>query len=564
MPSHTPIDLVARRAGSRALVNEPMDEPPSAGRASALQAAAGRVGMAGILVAALASPAAARPQDAPRKSAVDVMTGLQQKYKQTESKFDDLAKRIEKEVRAAIDARTWIDSASGASESHDHDHPFFTLVNALSEAAKSDAKRRSKNPPDTQKLLTRFPWDDDLELVQGLAYGSDRAIPDHESGFINLGSATAYPGLPELPVNLYLYGFDEIVGWQYHVKGGKKLAHEGRTPKDPPQMASDMPSWEKVRAYVQGNLPNTQLYATPWLTHCIHARLTERRRTAAGQAEPMDDLLALMDSHWNGFYFQPPYAKERVALVAPLHDLYADRKSFVFQFPPSAKLESVGDLPFISVNTLQQYAQVMLDEKILPEDFIASTGPASAATSRFEEDNRYITRYKCLIDEIVRAILAPGSPFPAYLESCDFKSGKAPETRAATGNLDVPRKYALVLWAWSNKDPAKLADFLYDNLLDQDAGRFPSDAKLQFDLATVVRQHESEMLKAITDQIARDRGEGSVPGDFEREFSPYPTYLALDGLPQADFLVHSFQTFHESAAAVVRDAAYAVASKELQ
>jgi len=526
--------------------------------------AAGRARVAAMLVAVLASPAAARPQEAPRKSAVDVMTALQQKYKQSESKFDDLAKRIEKEVRGAIDAKVWIDSAAGGVERHYKDHPSFTFVDALSDAAKSDAKRRSKNSAETQKLLTRFPWDDDLELIQGLAFGSDRPIPDHDSGFINLGTATGYPGLPELPVNLYLYGFDEIVGWQYHVKSGKKLAHEGRTPKDPPLMAMDMPSWEKVRAYVQGTLPGVRLFATPWLTHCIHSRLTERRRAAAGQAEPMDDLLALMDSHWNGFYFQPPYAKERVALVAPLHELYADRQSFVFQFPASAKMESVGDLPFISVNTLQQYAQVMLNEKILPEDFIASTGPASAASNRFQEDNGYITRYKCLIDEIVRAILAPGSPFPGYLEKCDFKSGRGPETREATGNLDVPRKYALVLWAWSNKDPAKLADFLYDNLLNQDAGRFPSDSTLQYELASVVRKHESEMLKAITEQIARDRGEGNVPGDFEREFSPYPNYLTLDGMPQTDFLVHSFQNFHESAAAVVRDASYAVAIKETQ
>src|SRR5258705_10929843 len=152
-----------------------------------------RVSCAALLVTGLAAHAEARPQEAPRKSVDEVMTALRQKYKQADGKYDDLAKRIEKEVRAAIDAQVWLAAPDGGTERHFKEHPAFAVVNALAEAAKGDAKKRSKNAPETQDLLARFPWDKDLELVQGLEYGSDRAIPDHENGVINLGSADTFP-----------------------------------------------------------------------------------------------------------------------------------------------------------------------------------------------------------------------------------------------------------------------------------------------------------------------------------------------------------------------------------
>ncbi len=521
----------------------------------------GRVSLGWLLATAVVLVAAARAQDAPRKSLDDMMTALEQEYGQHEDKFDDLAQRIEKAVRGAITGTAWLDSGM-EGDRRLKDHPYLTLAGSLTEAAKSDAKRRSKNDQETKKLLTRHPWDKQLELAQSLDYGSDRPIPDNENGFINLGRMSESAGLPELPVNQYLYGFGEIVGWQYRVKAGKKLAFEGRTSKDVPLMQQDLPGWEKVRAYLRGTVPDVQLLAVPWLTHCIHTRLAELRRTSDGQPDPMDEFLALMDSRWNGFYFQLPWTKDRLAIVAPLHDLYADRKSFVYHFPSSAKKESVGDLPFISILTLQRYSQVMLAENIMPEDFIMPTPQASAAQDRFSADCNYITRYKSLIDEIVRAILVPSSPYPGYLTNFDFPSGTGPRSRAVSGRFDVPRKYALVLWAWSDKDPVKVADFLHENLLSRDGSRFPGDAVLQQQLVAVVREHEAELMQVIVDRIAADRGEGQTPGDYEREFSPYPTYLAIDGKPHSDFLVHSFQTFHETPAAVVRDAAFAVAQAE--
>jgi len=518
--------------------------------------------LACLLVGLLASQGSASPQDESRRSPDEVMAALQQKYGPSEEKFDDLARRIEKAVSAAIGATAWLDAGT-EGERRIKDHPALATLHALAEAAKGDAKKRSKNDPETKKLLTRHPWDKQLELAAGLDYGSDRPVPDHENGFISLGSVEAGTVLPELPVNQYLYGFGEIVGWQYRVKAGKKLAFEGRTAKDPPAMATELPGWESVRVYLKGNLPEVPLLAVPWLTHRIHARLAERRRSADGAPAPLDEFLALMDSRWNGFQFQLPYTRDRVAVAAPLLDLYTDRKSLVYQFPSSAKKESVGDLPFISILTLQRFAQLMLQEEIQPGDFIGPTEEAGAAQDQFSTDCKYVARYKSLLDEIVRAVLVPGSPYPAYLANFDFPSDARPTTRAVSGRFDVPRKYALLLWAWAGKDPVKVADFLHEHLLNRNECVFPGDEVLQQKLVVVVRAHEAELMRDIVDRIVADRGAGGAPGDFEREFSPYPTYLATDGQPHSDYLVHSYQTFHETPAAVVRDAAFTVALAEV-
>jgi hypothetical protein len=58
-------------------------------------------------------------------------------------------------------------------------------------------------------------------------------------------------------------------------------------------------------------------------------------------------------------------------------------------------------------------------------------------------------------------------------------------------------------------------------------------------------------------------GVRSFPGDFEREFSPSPTYLDPTGVPSADALAQSFQALHESVSQLVRDTAHAVVEKEL-
>ncbi len=515
------------------------------------RAGVARVALVALLIVATASPA--RSQAAAHPPVEDVMASLLQKYKQDDKRFETLAKALEKSVATALDKSPWLKAEQGGADRPFKAHPYFTLVNTLAEAARADGKKRSKNSAETQKLLTTYPWNKDLELVQGLQYGSDRPVPEHENGFINLHSATSFSGYPDLPVNQYLYGLQEIVGWQYRVKPGKKLAYEGRTPKDTPLMATELPSFEEIRVYLEGEVPEVPLLAIPWLTHAIHSRLAERRRSTDGKAAPMDDVLAFLDSKWNGFYFQPPCSKDRIAIVLPVHALYTDTKGFVSQFPQVPHFMSTGDIPFMSVVAMRQYEQLFHSAG-------STSGPGSPNT--FAADSAYLARYKTLIDEIVRAVLAPTVRYPRYLAAYDFPDGKPPATREVSGRFDVPRKYAVLLWAWADKDPAKVADFLHDKLLSSDANRFPADVPLPVLLTQAVREHEREMLDAIAARIVKDRGTGSAPGDYEREFSPYTTYLDITGSLNSDDLLHSFETFHASAAAVVQDAAYALVQKE--
>jgi hypothetical protein len=115
----------------------------------------------------------------------------------------------------------------------------------------------------------------------------------------------------------------------------------------------------------------------------------------------------------------------------------------------------------------------------------------------------------------------------------------------------------------------KLADFLFDNVLDKEANRFPNNVSLPAVFTIMAHEKEAEMMKAIAARIAKDRSEASngsqgQPGDFEREFSPYATYLTTDGEPSADYLIASSFAFHERAAKVIRDAAYAVIAKDIK
>jgi hypothetical protein len=79
-----------------------------------------------------------------------------------------------------------------------------------------------------------------------------------------------------------------------------------------------------------------------------------------------------------------------------------------------------------------------------------------------------------------------------------------------------------------------------------------------------VRKEEPEILRGIATRIADDRKAAGAkgPGEFEREFSPYATYLDVQGDPSSDLLLASFHAFHERAAKVVRDAAAAAVEKE--
>lgn len=494
--------------------------------------------------------------------AVDqVLLELQGKYKQDGKKYDALVAKVDKAVRKALASTALPGDPEPAR--HLDAHPFLVLVNELSAAAKAGA---GKAGAAASTILASYPWSEELELVEGLQYGSDRPIPPHENGFIQLGNLPdPAPGFPELCVNQYLYGLHEIAGWQSGVELKKSPAFRGRGPKDsPPEPALALPAWDALRLYLQGSLPEVALFAIPQLTHRIHARLAERRRGADGKAAAMDELLALLDAHWNGFSFQSPYSKTPTAFVVPVFALIADRKGFVYRFPSGAHFGTTGDIPFVSVLTLQRYAQVLRSEQLDARAFITKGPEASAATEAFWRDCVYLGRYRAVIELFVRALLAPGHALPACLETLDYPGGKAPAERAAARALDlVARKQALLLWAQAGKDPVALADFLHANLLDLEINRFPKNSVLERELAYVAKKRDEEILAALQARMAKERASPSGAGDFEREFSPHATYLDPASAAASGYLLHSFHSFHAPVANTIREAAYEIVLAEL-
>src|SRR5439155_36049 len=122
-----------------------------------------------------------------------------------------------------------------------------------------------------------------------------------------------------------------------------------------------------------------------------------------------------------------------------------------------------------------------------------------------------------------------------------------PNERKADPAFDVARKPVVLLWAFVGKDPVKLADFVYDKLLGKDEAAFPKTVNLVAGLTQVLRAEEGEMMPAIVSRILDERNHpragsesATSSGDFEREFSPYATYLDTNGLPSSDFLLESF------------------------
>ena len=499
------------------------------------------------------------------------MRELRRKYKRSEKKYDAVVDRVEEAVDAAIAAATWTSGAGTGEERPLREHPFFSLVDGLSAEAKEQAAKR-KNPDETVAKLTKYPWNSQLELLLGLEYGADRAVPDHERGFIDLGTAPMPPpGFPDVVINQYLYGLGEIVGWQYRVKSGKRAKYEGRKPKDRPTMASAPPSWERLRIYLLGSVPEVSLYAIPQLTHRIHSRSAERRLEGSGDRPHMDEFLTLLDSKWNGFVFDVPHTKNRTAFALPAHALFTEDGGFVLEFAPGQRLAHAGDIPFIAIQTYEQYAKLYRDERIGPHEFIVDTPEAKAVRQQFTKESTYLAKYKRLIDLIVRAILAPDLRYPTYLANYDYPDGKIPEVREVDDDLDMPRRHALMVWAYVGKDPEALADFVYDQILSKQANRFPNDVSLPVQFTLRVREMEGEMMKAIAARIVQERGspavgsgDGHTVGDYEREFSPHAAYRDARGEPTSAYLAHSFHTFHRSSAEVIREAAHAVVTGELE
>lgn len=487
----------------------------------------------------------------------ELMRAARTNFKRSDRRYEALVDEVEEAVLEAIAGATWRGGPGEGVEKPLREHPFFTLVDALADEARTVAGRK-KNSEQTTALLTKYPWGSQLELLLGIAYGSDRPVPDHQNGFIDLGTAPAPPpGFPDLVTNLYLYGLGEIVGWQYRVKPGKRPKYEEREPKDRPLMATELPAWERLRIYLQGTLPEVPLFAIPQLTHRIHSRLAERRRAASGDPPHMDELLAFLDSKWNGFAFDIVDSKVRMTVVQPVHALFTDEAGFAFQFEPSRRLASVGDLPFISIQTFQQYAVVFRGERVGPGDFIGKTPAAIAVQGQFARESNYLARYRELVDVFVRAILAPDLRYPTYLANFDYPGGKVPEAREIDYAFDMPRLHALMVWAYVGKDPGALADFLYDHLLHKELNRFPSEVALTVQLTLLVRDMAPEMLQAIAARIAQGGG------DYEREFSPHVTYRDAQGTAAPTYLAHSFHAFHRPRAELIREVARAVVLEEI-
>ncbi len=285
---------------------------------------------------------------------------------------------------------------------------------------------------------------------------------------------------------------------------------------------------------------------------------------------PMDLFLTILDSKWDGFLIEVPFEKEPIPYVVPLHDLLTNTRGFSFLFPGSSALQASGDLPFLSITTLLQYTEVLRGEELSGKDFIRKTVPGLTARQEFDGDTVYLSRYKSLIDLIVRALVSPEIPFPEYLSVYDYPKGAPPAARDLDISFDVPRRHALLLWAALGEDPEALADWLFEEVFSKEENAYPLSVSLPVAFLTAVREHEPELLAAVAKRIEEARagsGEGNensfLSADFEREFSPFPVLLSTEGAPGATALAHSFQYFHEPLAETIRQAAYAAILEKL-
>lgn len=532
---------------------------------SNLRSAATALSTAALLLGAspsLASTAFQQGGGNPQPSVDAAMQTLQGKYLTKEKKYESLAIKIDKGVAAALAAAQWNPAGDAGAPRGLMAHPQLARAHELA-AGLGGSKRPSS---EVAALLEVYPWREKLELVDGLQFGSDRAIPANENGFIEMGTTpTPCPGFPQLSLNTYLWGLGEVVGWSYRVEDRKGVRFLGRGPKDGPEPLTQMPGWERVRVYLLGLQPETALLGLHGLTHEIHRRGVERRKPATDRLGDMDRLSVLLDSRWNGFLVKMPHAAERLAIVQPVHTLLADPGGFLYGFAPSARMAKVGDLPFISVTTQVTYGNDFMGVTITPENLIGRSADAERVVDRFWQDCTYLSRYKLLIDEIVRAALTPHLPFPQYLAAYDFANGALPAADAPDTAFDVPRGHALLVWAWAGGDPARVADFLHDELLDKEANRFPSKVSLQILFTTLVRERSDELLEVIAEHVNSERverGPGAEPGDFELQFSPYPE-LGGDGAPALRHLVRRYHAWHEPLSRTIEEAAWKVVQDEL-
>lgn len=537
----------------------------------------GTSGFRQLFATALCGACVLAPASAQVRPSVDEMLQrITEEYGPRERKYEALLEVVSEAVEEALAEFTWTSGPGEGTPRPLAQHPHLTFIADLAETARARASGR-KNPAGIAALIETYPWNSQLELTLGLEYGSDRPIPKNKGGFVVMpDSPNPVPGYPELSVNQYLYGLGEIAGWRTGVKKGK-AKYGGRKPKQRATLVEELPAWEALRVYLTGTVPDVPLLAIPELTHRIHSRLLQRRMEQTGERPPMDEFLALLDSKWNGFTIDVPYSKDPLTFVVPVHSLYVDTKGFLYQFPGSAQMASVGDLPFMAIHTHMQYSAVFRGVRIDPGDLISNTPKGVAARREFDVALNYLTRYKTLIDLIVRTVLSPEVPYPEYLTLYGYPESRPPEARTFDSKFDVTQRQALLLWAAVNQDPEQLADWLHDELLSKPEHVFPSKASLVVAFLTLARESEGDLLdtvaqritlvRKITDHVAEaeaSRASGSLSADFEREYSPFEIYLSVQGKTGSNALAHSFQTFHAPLSEAVRAAAYGAVLKELE
>jgi len=500
------------------------------------------------------SPALAAAEDE-RPSPAEVAQRLQAAFGKNPRKLTALSEEVEQVVAERLAAATWT-SGSGNGEQRDlAQHPHLTLVRELAAAARERTAGK-RNSDYARAMLEQFPWPERLELDRGLDGGTDRPVPRHEGGFILLGTCQGpFPGYPEYSPNRYGYGTQELLGWRTGVGRGKKASYDGRSVKDRPLVEETLPAWAAIDVRLKGGLPDVPLFALPELAHRIHARLAERRRGAGTEPALLDRALAFFDGRLNGFVFDEPFAKDRMIVAVPFHDLFTDERGLFSRFPTSAHMIEVGDLPFAATHSYIEYGKTFLDVVASAGDFISNTPKGKEVYQAFRGAGSAARSYKMLIDILARALLTPEVAYPAYLAIYDHPGGRPPEGRANEPAYDVARRYALVLWAWADKDPVRVADFLYDELLSRPELAFPNTESLPNAFVVHMRERERGLLEEVA---ARTQAGGESRADFEREFSAAQSYLSAAVVPSGQALASSHAQFHRVWSAVVQDAAYAV------
>lgn len=498
-----------------------------------------RLGSFVVVVLAASQPVRAQ-QDA--DDVDELLRRVETTYARKEEALVALVADVAQAVEAELAVATFT-AADGEARAL-AEHPFLALVAELSTSARARAAGK-KNPPEVTAVLRDFPWPSELELTRGLEFGADRAIPRNHDGFIELkGAPSPLPGYPELFVNRVLFGTGELASWQTGVeRKNSALSWGGRRRTERVPLAEALPPWEELRVWLTGTVPDVPLLALPELTLRLHLRLAEHRRKAGKEHARVDALLGLLDATWNGFVIDVPYRATGLACSTPILPLLANRAGFFYRFAESRRMESVGDLPFLAVQTQAEYARKLRKQRVTPQDLMERNAKAEESTRVLTTDVNWLIRYVALLDLVARALLCPEVPYPQAIAVYDYPNA-TPPPRAQDYTYDVPRRHALILWAALGANPERLADWLWDEVLSNEENAFPHEASLAVAFLERARTLEPELLEQAKTALAAS--DSTLFGST----SAWTSDPAL-----ANLLAHDFHAAHSSLGDVIRAAA---------